>query len=151
MLDSDILREMGSVTRAIQSMSDWRFKELGLSRGQFIFVTRICEQPGVSQMDLTVLLKVDKSTTAKAVQKLVDIGYVVKERDAGDRRVWRLFPTQRAREAYGCILAEENRNIAACLQGFDAQERVAAAALLQKMRRNIERVWEAWKEHGTAN
>lgn len=150
MLDSDLLREMGTIARSIQSMADGRFRDLGLSRGQFIFVTRICEQPGISQMDLTALLKVDKSTTAKAVRKLVEIGYASKEKDAKDRRLARLFPTTRAEKAYASILAEENRSIAVCLTEFSADERAAMERLLRRMRQNINGAWEEWKR-GTAD
>ena len=60
------------LARSIQSISDVKFKEFNLQRGQFIFLTRVCENPGFNQIDLSNLLKVDKTTTTKAIQKLID-------------------------------------------------------------------------------
>ena len=69
-LHNDLLRDIGTLARTIHYLHDLHFKELALQRGQFIFLTRICENTGINQNDLSLLLKVDKSTTAKAVQKL---------------------------------------------------------------------------------
>lgn len=69
-LHNDLLRDIGTLARTIHYLHDLHFKELALQRGQFIFLTRICENTGINQNDLSLLLKVDKSTTAKAVQKI---------------------------------------------------------------------------------
>ena len=111
-LDSNVLRDIGALSRSIHSINDIRFKQYHLQRSQFIFLTRICEHPGLTQIALTSLLKVDKATTAKAVQKLIAEGYVVKTRDEKDKRAWNLFPTSAANAVYEPIVAEENRNIA---------------------------------------
>ena len=73
-LHNDLLRDIGTLARTIHYLHDLHFKELALQRGQFIFLTRICENTGINQNDLSLLLKVDKSTTAKAVQKLTAAG-----------------------------------------------------------------------------
>ena len=75
-LHNDLLRDIGTLARTIHYLHDLHFKELALQRGQFIFLTRICENTGINQNDLSLLLKVDKSTTAKAVQKLTAAGYI---------------------------------------------------------------------------
>lgn len=67
-LHNDLLRDIGTLARTIHYLHDLHFKELALQRGQFIFLTRICENTGINQNDLSLLLKVDKSTTAKAVK-----------------------------------------------------------------------------------
>jgi len=144
-LDSFILRDMGSIARYIHTSSDVSFKKLRLQKGQFIFLTRVCEQPGLNQIDLSTLLKVDKTTTAKALQKLIMAGYIYKVKDDYDQRMWRLFPTQKAAEIYPVIIAEENKNIMICLQDFSQQERVQIEQLLTKMRLNIEESWKKLK------
>ncbi|WP_376774609.1 MarR family winged helix-turn-helix transcriptional regulator [Clostridium thailandense] len=86
-LDSHILREIGTLFRCIHSISDIKFKEINLQKGQFIFLTRICENQGINQIDLSNLLKVDKTTTTKAIQKLIEAGYIEKKRDDNDKRI----------------------------------------------------------------
>lgn len=144
-LDSYILREVGMLARAIQSISDIKFKEISLQRGQFIFLTRVYENPGINQIDLSNLLKVDKATTTKAIQKLIDEGYIVKERDEADKRMWRLHPTDKAKRVYEILIEEENRNISVCFSDFTEPEKKLVYNLVRKMRKNVEEDWKRLK------
>jgi DNA-binding MarR family transcriptional regulator len=128
------LREIGALARIIHSINEVKFRGIGLQRGQFIFLTRVCERPGVNLAELSALLAVDKTTTTKAVQKLMAAGLVDRERDAADKRMWRLVPTAKGLAVYPRILA-------VCLAGFGREERAAALAMLRRMRGNIESDW----------
>ena len=79
LLRSPLLREIGAIYRSIQSIMELRFRNKQLQRGQFIFLTRICEHPGIKQVELTRMCRVDKGTTAKAVRKLMEAGYVLRK------------------------------------------------------------------------
>lgn len=141
-LTNDILREIGSLSRAIHSISDIKYKELKLQKGQFTFLTRICENPGINFIDLSNMLKVDKTTTTKAVQKLVKVGYVDKIQDETDKRGYNLFPTQKSLEVYDLIIKEENRNVKVCLDKFTESEKVVINQLVKRMSKNIETDWK---------
>lgn len=144
-LNSQILREIGMLARSIQTIDDIKFKELNLQKGQFVFLTRICENQGINQIDLSNMLKVDKTTTTKAVQKLIKADYVDKKRDEIDKRMCRLYPKKRAIDAYRLIIQEENRNIEVCFKGFSLEEKVIAYHLIKKMGINIESNWRVIK------
>ena len=145
MLTHQFLREVGAVARCVQSLSDVRFKKLALQRGQFVFLTRICESPGLHLLELSHLLKVDKATATKAVQKLEAEGYVRKEQNQTDKRMVHLFPTERAQEVYPELIAEENRYLARCFAGMTKEEQALAETLIERIRENIEAEWLAWK------
>ena len=145
MLTHQFLREVGAVARCVQSLSDVNFKKLVLQRGQFVFLTRICESPGLHLLELSHLLKVDKATATKAVQKLEAEGYVRKEQNQTDKRMVHLFPTERAKEAYPELIAEENRYLACCFTGMTKEEQALAETLIERIRENIETEWLAWK------
>lgn len=140
-----MLREVGTLARCIQSISDLKYRELNLQRGQFIFLTRICEYPGISLIELSQLLKVDKATTTKAVQKLMNERYVLKERNAVDKRGCRLFPAENAKKVYEFIIQEENRYIDICLADFKPEEKSVVIQLLKRMSSNIEQEWRSIK------
>lgn len=144
-LDSHILREIGALSRCIHSISDLKFKEINLQKGQFTFLTRICENQGINQIDLSNLLKVDKTTTTKAIQKLIEAGYINKKRDDIDKRMWRLYPKKKALEVYTFIIEEENRNIEVCFKNFNSNEKELVSKLVKKMRENIESDWKEIK------
>lgn len=145
-LVSDILREIGALSRCVQTMNDHKLREYGLQKGQFIFITRICENEGISLIDLSNLLKVDKTTTTKAVQKLMKAGFVGKEKDRDDQRIWRLYPMQKALDLYSIIIEEENKNIRVCFSDMTAGEEEAAYNLVRKMRESIEKEWGLTKK-----
>ncbi len=142
-LKSPLLRELGTLSRSIQSLMETRFRQYRLQRGQFVFLTRICEHPGIRQIELTRLCRVDKGTTAKAVRKLADAGYIQRLPDEADKRAWNLFPTPPGKDLYEAMLAEENRQLAVCLEGLDPQEQALFLKVLQKINQNIEADWTA--------
>lgn len=145
-LDSEILRDIGAVARSIQSISDIQFRQLHLQKGQFVFLTRICEHAGINLIDLSHMLRVDKTTTTKAVQKLIEAGYVRKEHNEADRRAWRLLPTEQALHVYTRVIAQENRFISQCFQEFTPMEKRAVSKLVAHMRDNIESEWKRLKK-----
>ena len=133
------------LARCIQSISDIKFRELKLQRGQFIFLIRICECPGIRLVELSNMLKVDKATTTKAIQKLIEENYVIKERDCVDKRMWHLYPLAKAKASYPYIIEEENCNIESCFAGFNEQEKETVYLLLKRMREGIELDWKQLK------
>ena len=141
MLKHQFLREVGAVARCVQSLSDVKFKKFELQRGQFVFLTRICENPGIHLLELSHLLKVEKATTTKAVQKLAAEGYVRKVQNVEDKRMYQLFPTVRAEEAYPELIAEENQYLACCFEGITKEEQELVEMLLRRIRENIEAEW----------
>ncbi|WFD12366.1 MarR family transcriptional regulator [Tepidibacter hydrothermalis] len=146
-LDSHVLREVGTLSRTIHAISDMKFKELNLQKGQFIFLTRICENPGISLIQLSILLKVDKTTTTKAVQKLMNEGYINKEKDEKDKRIYRLFPTKEVFDIYNDVIEEENRNIKICFKNFTDEEKSIVYELIKKMKENIDSNWHELKNY----
>ncbi|MEN6386454.1 MAG: MarR family transcriptional regulator [Phycisphaerales bacterium] len=146
-MENEVLREVGSLARCIQSISDIKYREINLKRGQFVFLTRICENPGINLIELSNILKVDKATSTKVVQKLMKENYVLKERNDEDKRGWHLFPCGKAQEIYQYIIQEENRNIEICFTGLSIEERDTVYRLLKRMSENIEHDWKELKNY----
>lgn len=147
-LINELLRHEGTLVRCIHSIMDAKFRHYGLLRGQFIFLTRICEEPGLTLAVLTARCKVDKATTTKAVAKLVRAGLAEKRADLRDKRSWHVFPTERAKGLYEKLIDEENRQIGVCLAGLTEEERQTALRLACLMSRNAEAEWDKWKDQG---
>lgn len=142
-LNSYILREIGALARCVQSINDIKLKEVNLQKGQMVFVTRVCENPGINLIDLSNILKVDKTTTTKAIQKLIEADYIEKVRDENDKRMWRLHPKQKALDVYPMLVEVENKNIDSCFDNFSLEEKEIVYKLVKKMTENIE---DDWKE-----
>ena len=61
-----ILREIGIIARALDSIANIEFRDIDLARGQYLYLVRIAENPGIIQEELSDLLKVDRSTVSRS-------------------------------------------------------------------------------------
>lgn len=75
----EILREIGMIARALDSISNIEFKEYALTKGQYLYLVRICENPGIIQEKLAEMIKVDRTTAARAIKNLEENGFVQKK------------------------------------------------------------------------
>ncbi|WP_231037509.1 bifunctional helix-turn-helix transcriptional regulator/GNAT family N-acetyltransferase [Pectinatus frisingensis] len=139
------MREIGAISRCIQTINDSKLKQLNLERGQFVFLTRICENKGINPIDLSIMLKVDKSTTTKAIRKMEDKGLIERKQDNIDKRMWRLYPKSEALNLYSLIIGEENENISICFSDFTENEKSLACEFIKKMEKNIGQKWKNLK------
>lgn len=76
---------------------DTELEPYHIGAGQFYLLMPLFEQDGINQESLAQTIKVDKATVTRALQKLVDEGYVIRQRDEKDRRAYRVFLTEKAR------------------------------------------------------
>ena len=105
----DILRDIGVIARALDSISNIEFKEIDLTKGQFIYLTRICENPGIIQEKLAEMLKIDRTTASRAIKNLEKNHMIVKKNDATNKKNKLLFPTEKGKSLYPFIRSEERR------------------------------------------
>ncbi len=73
-----------------------RFGSLGVEPRLLPLLCRLYEGQGLRQEDLSNESGLDKTTIAHAVKRLVERGYVSRERCVGDRRSYRLALTEKA-------------------------------------------------------
>lgn len=75
-----------------------KIEPYGIGSGQFPFLMRLYREDGINQESLYDYLKIDKGTTARAIQKLVDEGYIFRQRDEKDRRSYRVYLTEKGKK-----------------------------------------------------
>ncbi len=83
---AEILRDIGMIARALDSISNIEFKEVDLTRGQYLYLVRICENPGIIQEKLAEMIKVDRTTTARAIKKLESNGMIERLEDKENKK-----------------------------------------------------------------
>lgn len=66
-----------------------------LSESQQVFVICISKNPGMSQEELSRRLCFNKSTVARNVAYLEDMGYLTRITDGSDKRIQRIYPTKK--------------------------------------------------------
>ena len=93
-----------------------------MQRGQFVFITRIVENENINLKQLAKNVRVDKTTVTKAIQKLEDSGYIVKQIDQVDNRIIHLLPTEKCVSIYNCIIQEKNQILGNVINKFTPEE-----------------------------
>lgn len=101
------LRLMGTISRLVMNEGNQRFAQYGLNNNQFIYLIRICEQPGLFFSQLADQMKMDRTTNYRAVQNLIKKGYVVKTAHPDNKKVRCLYPTAAGKALYPELHAYE--------------------------------------------
>ncbi|PRS06093.1 MarR family transcriptional regulator [Bacillus atrophaeus] len=142
----EILREVGMIARALDSISNIEFKEYKLTKGQYLYLVRICENPGIIQEKLAEMIKVDRTTAARAIKKLEMNGFIEKMDDEHNKKIKKLFPTEKGKNVFPVIKRENDHSNSVALAGFSEGEAETILHLLQRIRKNIEVDWEYVKK-----
>lgn len=138
----DILRPIGIIARALDSISNIEFKEVDLTRGQYLYLVRVCENPGIILEQLANIIKVDKTTAARAVQKLEKNGMIERRSDKDNKKIKLIFPTSKGSKVYPFIIRENEYSNSVALEGLSDGEKNKLVTLLNKVQHNISNDWE---------
>lgn len=129
-----IIRTIGSVSRSVQTTSNHRFKELDLDNNLFIYVIRVCERPGMFLGELADHLSIDRTTSFRAVKKLVKLGYLQLQDDPDNQKIKRVFPTDKGQMLYPQLHAYEQEQSDQLLSQLTDQEKTQLEDLMRKLR-----------------
>lgn len=111
-------------------------KPYNLGSGQHRFLLVLFHEDGISQEMLSSILLIDKATTARAISKLEKEGYVFRQVDPNDKRSYRVFITDKAKEFKPIlknILDNWSHQLA---NNFSEEEKEQLLDLLSKMSKN---------------
>lgn len=119
--------------RQSQRYYNRRFNLEAIGRGQYYFLLRIQENEGISVLDLASLGCFDKGTTAKAIQRLKELGYITVSQDKKDRRIHRLYTTENAKEVIASVYEARQTWENTLKQDMTAEESACVEKILKKM------------------
>jgi DNA-binding MarR family transcriptional regulator len=84
--------------RNIHSYLHHQLETYELGSGQLHFLMILYKQDGVNQETLAEKINIDKATCARAIKKLIDHGFVTRQKDPNDKRSYQLHLTKKAIE-----------------------------------------------------
>ncbi|EKF52126.1 MarR family winged helix-turn-helix transcriptional regulator [Lactococcus garvieae] len=140
-IQNNILRDIGTIARALDSISNIEFKDIELAKGQYLYLSRIFENPGINQKQISELLCVDKSTASRAINQLVEKKLIQKVEDENNKKNKLLYVTSYGEEVYPVIFRELQYSTEIALQGLDELEIAQINILLSKVSQNIKENW----------
>lgn len=92
-LDRNFGLILHDVARLLRKDFDRRVRELGLTRSQWWVLTHLFREDGLTQTELAEVMEIEKPSLGRLLDRLEAKGWVIREADAGDRRVKRVHLT----------------------------------------------------------
>ncbi len=109
----------------------------GIGAGQFRYILLLSRNEGINQEQLSQLLELDKTTTARAVAKLLALGIVQRETDPSDNRSYLIHLTKKGRELVPVILRILGESTERMVKGFAPDEREKFILFLTRVHENV--------------
>ena len=132
-----IAKYISQLYRKGSSYINKEISKYGIGSGQFMFLLELYKKDGKNQEEIAEDLKMDKGTTARALKKLEEQGFLIRLRDESDKRTNKIYLSDKAkniREDIFNILDDWNKQITRSL----AKEEVKMLEdLLEKVSKNI--------------
>jgi MarR family transcriptional regulator for hemolysin len=91
------------VARLMRTIFDRRVKALGITRPQWLALSRLKRKPGASQSELADMMEIERAPTGKIVDRLQERGWLERRPDPGDRRINRIFLTEQGEKVHAAI------------------------------------------------
>jgi DNA-binding MarR family transcriptional regulator len=95
---SVIVQHLTAIARCGMEYRKKYLESVGIDARYGRFLMEVCQQSGISQDGLARLLLVDKSTVTRISTALEESGYISRKCCPEDRRITRIYPTQKTME-----------------------------------------------------
>ncbi len=115
-----------------------QFKEYGLGAGQVKLLHLIYAHRGITQVEMTHILSLDKGTVTRSIKKLEHTGYIRRQRLKSDNRVYRLVVTDKGLKIKDYIDETLKGWTVILSNGFDGREKEEALNYLRRMAWNAQ-------------
>ena len=114
-----------------------RFKAMlrpyDLTNLQHLVLEGLWYRQGVSAADLGKLLVLDKATLSGILDRMIHAGWIRKERNPDDKRLYRLFTTEKANHVKQKLIGLRVQANKELLSGFSDEERVVFKQMLREL------------------
>ena len=138
---SDLDRNFGflihDVARLMKTAFDRRGRELGLTRSQWYVLTVIYAHEGAPQAELADIMDMERPTLGKLLDRLEEKEWVERRPDPDDRRVKRVFLTDKVQSLMRALRGIAADVRADAIAGIDEAERDRLIETLISMKSNL--------------
>lgn len=128
---------VSAIYRHLQILIAEEMKPYRIGSGQYIFLTTISEREGITQKELSEALLIDKTTTAKAINKLEAEGYVKRVASQADQRCNLLYLTEAGHAVVPHVRERLRSLVGVSRQGMTDDEYLMLISLLQRVLSNV--------------
>jgi len=127
------------VSRLRRTAFDQRMKPLGITRSQWWVLSGVSRhgEQGIAQTELAKVLDLGKVSLGGLIDRLEERGFVERRPDPQDRRVNRVYPTQKGNAVLKKMEQVGNEMNARVMKGIPLAKQHQLAELLHIMKENL--------------
>lgn len=119
----ELLKWISVSDRYTKMYLDRRLAPIGLNSSQHMYIIKVCQSPGITQDSFLKFFHIHPSNITRSMIYLQKKGFIRKEINKNDKRTSRLYPTQKALDAYAYIMETADCWHERILDGFSENER----------------------------
>lgn len=107
-----------------------RLQPYGITNVQYVVLEMLWDQEGLTAGEIGQLLTIDKATLSGILDRMADADLLIKRNDPRDRRMIRLYPSEKAHTLKDTLIEERKQANEELLAGFTQEERIILRRLL---------------------
>ncbi|MGZ5933737.1 MAG: MarR family winged helix-turn-helix transcriptional regulator [Rhizomicrobium sp.] len=136
--DRDLLIILHDVARTLRTRFDQKARAAhAMTRAQWVILSRLDRQPGMSQNEMAAICEVEPITVARLVDRLEARGLVERRADPSDRRIKRLHLLPAAKPILETITEARDLMNARITAGLDENTRNMLIDALLVLKENL--------------
>ena len=139
---SQIIRDITEITRCGTQYRTEALSPMDLKACHASYLSEICADPGISQDKLAQRICINKSNVARQVAILEEGGFITRVPSAEDKRIMRLYPTEKTLALLPQILSILDTWEKCLTAGLSEEEMDILTELLSRMKAKA----TAWME-----
>jgi MarR family transcriptional regulator for hemolysin len=129
---------LSDVARLMRMVFDRRVRGIGLTRAQWLVLTRLYRRPGASQTELADMLEIDRASAGRMIDRMEKGHWVERRPDIVDRRINRLFLTPEARRVHARMWAIAEATVDDALTPLSPLERARFTGLAARVKERLQ-------------
>jgi MarR family transcriptional regulator, transcriptional regulator for hemolysin len=128
---------ISDVARLLRTAFDRRVRALGITRAQWLLLTRLHRHPGVSQSELADLMEVERASAGRMIDRMEANGWVERRAEPDDKRVKRVYLTAEAERVHKRIWRVAEATVEDALADLSSAESKQLMTLLLRVKRTL--------------
>ena len=121
------------ISRCARTYRSASLEGSGINASHYFYILVICSHPGMSQEQIAKRLYLNKSSVTRAIASLEENGFVECRNHPEDKRIIRVFPTEKAVDALPEVRDGARAWNDFLLEELDEEEKAAFLATLEKV------------------
>ena len=128
---------ISDVARLLRTAFDRRVRALGITRAQWLVLTRLHRYPGASQTELADMMEVERASAGRMIDRLEANGWVERRAERRDRRIKRVYLTSEAERVHRRIWRVAEATVDEALADLSAREGAQLMKLLTRVKKSL--------------